>query len=329
MANTQAGPQQPQPLHDSHVRDWIEITINIPYGQLAAKWWGRRDVRPIVCLHGWQDNAGTFDPLIPMLPDHVGYLAIDLPGHGLSSFQPHGVVYGHVQFLHILNYVFREHFGWPRVSLIGHSMSSQMMFVYAATFPDYVDLAIGFDALTPKVPSEGRTRRVLESVNGNWLRTDLNNMNNVEPPTYAYDELLDKMVQATDGSLDRESAPYLLQRGSAVSRSDPERYYFRRDNRLKMLNHFMLTPDMMQKMARDIRCPYMFFKSSDSAYSEDRVYFQLTAETMQESNPLFELHGVDGGHHVLLVEPHKVAGKMAPFIRKHRPVDEPHVQSKL
>jgi len=37
--------------------------------------------RPIVCIHGWQDNAGTFDRLIPLLPREFSYLAIDLPGN--------------------------------------------------------------------------------------------------------------------------------------------------------------------------------------------------------------------------------------------------------
>lgn len=31
-------------------------------------------------LHGWMDNAGTFDTLIPLLPKELSYLSIDLPG---------------------------------------------------------------------------------------------------------------------------------------------------------------------------------------------------------------------------------------------------------
>ena len=42
-------------------------------------------------LAGWLDNAGSFDGLIPLLSlpsPHV--VAIDLPGHGLSSHRPPG-----------------------------------------------------------------------------------------------------------------------------------------------------------------------------------------------------------------------------------------------
>ena len=44
-------------------------------------------------MHGWQDNAGSFDRLIPLLPRNHAYLAIDLPGHGLSSRIPNGMQY--------------------------------------------------------------------------------------------------------------------------------------------------------------------------------------------------------------------------------------------
>lgn len=58
-----------------------------------GKWWGPIDQQPLVALHGWQDNAGTFDRLIPLLPPNLAILAIDMPGHGLSSHLPTGQFY--------------------------------------------------------------------------------------------------------------------------------------------------------------------------------------------------------------------------------------------
>lgn len=61
-----------------------------------GKWWGPKDHQPIVAIHGWQDNCGTFDTLIALMPSNVAVLALDMPGHGHSSHFPIG------QFYHVL-----------------------------------------------------------------------------------------------------------------------------------------------------------------------------------------------------------------------------------
>lgn len=41
-----------------------EVEIEFPWGKLAAKWWGSKQQKPILVLHGWQDNAGNGFSLI-------------------------------------------------------------------------------------------------------------------------------------------------------------------------------------------------------------------------------------------------------------------------
>lgn len=74
-----------------------------------------------MCIHGWQDNAGTFDRLIPLLPKSQSYLAIDLLGHGLSSRLPDGMQYHSIDNLYQIHDLCME-YGWKKISLIGHSM---------------------------------------------------------------------------------------------------------------------------------------------------------------------------------------------------------------
>ena len=39
----------------------------------------------VLCIHGWMDNVGSFDTLLPLLPDENHYVSVDLPGHGANT----------------------------------------------------------------------------------------------------------------------------------------------------------------------------------------------------------------------------------------------------
>ena len=39
-----------------------EISFELPMGKIAGKVWGSGP-RPIVAIHGWLDNCGSFDPI--------------------------------------------------------------------------------------------------------------------------------------------------------------------------------------------------------------------------------------------------------------------------
>lgn len=49
--------------------------------KLIAKVWGPDDGVPVLALHGWQDNAGSFDTIAPLLPSHIRLVCLDLCGN--------------------------------------------------------------------------------------------------------------------------------------------------------------------------------------------------------------------------------------------------------
>lgn len=296
-----------------------EVRIKFPWGDIAGKWWGNQKVRPILALHGWQDNAGTFDALAPLLPPHIGILALDLPGHGLSSRIPNSMFYSTIDAVLLINLIKKE-YNWDKVSLMGHSMSSILGFVYCSLFPDDVDMMIGIDALKPQIPKAGslipRMRRGLDG----FMVANERNSANLEPPSYNYDELVQRLSDGTQGSITKDACGMLLKRAITKSSKYPEKYFFHRDNRLKTFNFATFSPDQVLEMVDRIKSvPYLFIKASKSPIWEEKKYYEEAKEAMLRTNDKMEFHTVEGTHHVHLTDPEKVSDIISEFINRTRP----------
>lgn len=285
----------------------------MPWGHIAAKWWGPQHIRPIVLLHGWQDNCATFDALIPLLPRHVSYLAIDLPGHGKSSHLPIGMFYSHVFFIYVIRLIHKK-FNWEKISLCSHSMGGILSFIYASIFPSECDMVVNLDSLKPPETSENNFLRFYtKAINKNWI-SDVK-----EPPSYSYEKIIDKLMHGTFSSYTLESLQYLLVRGIKESILEPTKYYFTRDNRLKSLFVLIVDIEVNLEMAGRIKAPFCFIKALQCQFSLKWRYMDEILQTMKENNPKFEVHGVDGDHHVHLAEPEKVSRIISRFIENYRP----------
>ena len=59
-----------------------EIDIRLPHLRFAALL-GSREWNPISGMHGWLDNAATYDRIAPLLPE-LKLVSLDFHGHGFS-----------------------------------------------------------------------------------------------------------------------------------------------------------------------------------------------------------------------------------------------------
>jgi pimeloyl-ACP methyl ester carboxylesterase len=123
--------------------------LSIPLGDrtLAARAWGAPSKPPMLALHGWLDNAGSFDRLAPLLADSHYVVALDLKGHGRSSHLPSGW-YHYVDYFDDLRAVL-DHFGWARATWLGHSLGGTLASLFAALYPDRVETLLLIEALGP------------------------------------------------------------------------------------------------------------------------------------------------------------------------------------
>ncbi|TDG52655.1 hypothetical protein AWZ03_000888 [Drosophila navojoa] len=299
-------------------KHYDEVSIPVPWGHIAGKWYGPKHVRPILGMHGWQDNAGTFDTLAPLLPPHLSFLSIDAPGHGHSSWLPPGVSYHSIDYVQLVLRIMEE-YNWKKVSIMAHSMSSLNGFVFASLFPDKLDMLIGLDILKPLIRSPKYIVNMLSERLSDSLKLERRLRSNSEPPAYEWDQLVERLHHGTDKSVDLEACKYLLQRNSKPSSHEPHKYYFSRDNRLKTSLFYTLSNEMVLEMASRITAPHLFIKALQAPYYEDKKYYDAALEVLRQ-NPNFEYHEVEGTHHVHLNEPEKVAPIINSFISKCRPL---------
>ncbi|ALC44201.1 CG7632 [Drosophila busckii] len=299
-------------------KHYDEIKIPVPWGFVAGKWYGPKHVRPIVGMHGWQDNAGTFDTLAPLLPPHLSFLSIDAPGHGLSTWLPDAVVYHSIDYVQLLLRIM-EAYNWSKISVIGHSMSSINGFVFGSLFPEKLDMFIGLDVLKPPVRNPKQVVNTLSERLANGMKIERRLRSGSEPPAYEWDQLVERLHEGTNKSVDMEACKYLLQRNCKPSTHEPHKFYFSRDIRLKASMIYTLSLDIVLEMATRIKAPHLFIKALQAPYYEDKKYYDATLEVLRK-NPLFEYYEVEGTHHVHLNEPEKVAHIINSFINKYRPV---------
>lgn len=209
------------------------MNIELPNGTvIAGKWWGKKSVKPFICLHGWQDNAGTFDRLIPMLPQQFSYLCLDFPGHGKSSWQPNGAPYYTNGFLFML-YETLKKLNFGKVGLIAHSMGGWSAFIFAAMFPEMINMVVTVDIW--KLLDRTISEQISDLANNirNFEEADKRVRDKIQPPTYEIEEMIRKINEGSMGNVSLESAVHLLKRNMA--KAENGKFYFTRDNRLRQM----------------------------------------------------------------------------------------------
>ncbi|KAF2349108.1 Alpha/beta hydrolase fold-1 [Trinorchestia longiramus] len=294
-----------------------EFSLKTPTGHIAGKVWNEEAPVAVLCLHGFQDNAGSFDRLIPLLPDHLCSVAIDLPGHGWSSHDPPGVGHVHLHYMISVERVIR-HFGWKQVIILGHSMGGGLGMLYAGTRPSLVHSLMTIDLVKPvHLPSEKLPKYSGKSLDKVW---EIEHKLLHKPrPTYSYDELLTRALKSHQGSLSKEEMEILLQRGS--EQLPDGRYAFTYSLNLVIPSIWVLDSDQVMAFASSLRCRIMVLKAKSAKLYEDQKYADATLEVYRQSSSEFEYHEIPGGHHVHLSQPETVVPYVTRFLT---PTTAPH-----
>lgn len=281
---------------------------------MAGKWWGDLDQKPIICLHGWQDNAGSFDRLIPLLPKDYSYLAIDFLGHGRSSWIAKGVPYNVNDNIYSIIYVMKE-YNWDKISLIGHSMGGCIAYLFAILFPHKTEKLITIEF--GKTPDRTAAYHNIDSGEKilKFIERDLSGKFISEPPSYTIQEMIEKFYEATLGNVTKESAPYIIERNIERSEKNPDKFYFSRDPQLRNMIINVHPENLTLQGAKDMKIPFLMIISDKSPlFAKDR-YFERLLEACSE-NSFFIFKVIESAqHHFHLNEPEIVSQLISSFLK--------------
>lgn len=277
-----------------------ERELALPRITLAAMEWGRPEQPLILALHGWMDNAGSFEPLAEYL---TGYrlLAIDMAGHGRSQHRPDGVPYDLPGYLADILLVM-DLLEAENITLMGHSLGAALASLLAASFPERVQRLVLLDGLAPLSadPAEAPIR----------LRKSLRRMDKSasESSTRYRDFYSAVKRRARRGGMSRRAAAHLVKRGTL---GDADGLRWCSDLRAAELSPFYLTEEQVLAFLENVVCPTLLIKGESGLLAARRE------KSARRQSAIAGLTAVElpGGHHLHMETPAAVAEPIRRFLR--------------
>jgi pimeloyl-ACP methyl ester carboxylesterase len=249
-------------------------------------------------LHGWLDNAASFESLASHMPD-VRLIAVDFPGHGHSSHIEPGHSYHFIDGLYLIDDL-AHHFELKQFNLIGHSMGAAISSLYAAAQPKKVNRLVMIESLGPLTATPENINELLnKSVRQRRLLVDK------RKPIYPeFEQALTARAEASE--IDKDLIRPLVERSLTKLAKG---YTWRADPRLRVASPVRLSESQLEHTLAQIVAPTLLIEgdrgylTKDSPFAVRKKWFQhLASECFV------------GGHHVHLEQPQAIAKSIKQFL---------------
>lgn len=278
-----------------------EVQFEMPWGVVAAKSWGpESSLKKVLAAHGLFDNLGSFDRLIPLLPDDIHYVCIDFPGHGLSSHFPAGTAINYLDYVYVIPRVL-DRLGWKSCIYLGHSLLGLIGLISCALFPNRFDGMILLDGILPLVVDNEYLvdfmRKMYDSVQGGPSKL------------FTKDEVIYMIRCQRVSSLNTEAAQALFER--AVTRVKDGLYKINSDSRIRCLRP-VLNLEQQISLMKSFTAPILALNATSSLKRRNAEKIRERFEkTINSDKPIFRGITIVGNHDMHNNTPELVA----PYIR--------------
>jgi pimeloyl-ACP methyl ester carboxylesterase len=323
-----------------------EIRVRSMYGglSLAAKLWqsdGAQEPRTrkrVLALHGWLDNANSFDALarqLCQLDSSVQLIALDLPGHGLSEWKADGQYYMTDFVAHVAGFIGgakreldiadgQSQQSGTRFTIVGHSNGGGVGSLSAVALgPDVCNGLVAIEGLGPvSTAPEHAASSLREALDANlrMLASDGNvdrdgDGDDSRRQYASIDDIVAARHRATP-YLSEQLCALLIERD--VERHGAAAWTLRRDPNLRRRSLLRFAEPSVLNLLESMHCKTMVVQGSttwvDHFVSADARVQRLDA--LERSGNLHSHIVVDSHHHLHMEEEHaaSLAVKINDFI---------------
>lgn len=252
---------------------------------IAAKRWGDLDGVPTIALHGWLDNANTFDRLAPHLSE-LNLVALDFAGHGLSDHRSDGVHYQSLDDIQDVLAVAQQ-LGWEKFNVIGHSMGGAIASEMAALFPQRIIQAVHIDGF---IATGGASLAERIEQSRKAIERMLAAHHSGQKVFANLEAMAVRVTQATDQSL--EAARVLVERGHKTVEGGVT---WRTDPHIRFPTPLRPSREFINLLLQDSAAPALLLVAEQG----DSWYRGEIADA-QANHPQLTVKRMNGPHHIHL-----------------------------
>jgi len=279
-----------------------DLDIQLPHLRLAARSWGSPELPKVLALHGWLDNAASFDRLAPLLCEHFHIVALDLPGHGRSDWRAPGAWYHYVDYLADV-LAAANTLGWERFSLLGHSLGGAVASVLAAACPSRIEQLLLIEALGPLASDA--------SVSLTLLQKSVAERSGVIDKSLRVfaDAAIAIAARRQANGLSETAATALVSRGLKPVAGG---FSWSTDPRLTLTSPQRYLEEQILNVIRGIKAPTLLLLAQpEQPYLKREMIDRRIAEVAD-----IEVQRLAGTHHLHLEDPQPIAAAILDFVKR-------------